>query len=327
MSTGGLPQREALLHTLQSSKVARARAEAAFSLCELVDADNRELLAADVAHLVTDSQLEVRCAGLALAIQTLSTHDATDLLTRHLSDSAARVRVEAAGRLADLTMPELRGVLAAALEDADFRVRFEAARGIAALGHTAGLDVLLEGLEHTDFRFRAAEALTVLRSAAAKPGLQRAFSRWFLPAFERTQVAFALAQLGEAAGCEHLKKRCRPGWRVDRAMALEFLGASHCQGALALLSERAADVGDTCRGAAVRGLGRLGDPQAIAFLQSLLPTAPPFEDHWVLDLAEALHQLKDKSAPERLQALTLVDPDAQLELTQLLSHWNRESVE
>jgi HEAT repeat protein len=319
MTSSFFERRSDLLQTLQSSKAPRVRAEAAYALCEMVDNDNREVLSADVSYLVTDTQLEVRCAGLALAASTLPLSDATALLARNLTDSNARVRVEAAGRLADLTLPETRAVLTASLEDSDFRVRFEAARGIAHVGHAAGAEVLIEGLQHPDFRFRAAEALTVLNHPSTKPALLKAFSRWFLSAFERTQLAIALAQLGEPVGCAHLKKRARPGWRVDRAMALEALGKVKCAGAFEFLSARATDPNDSFRGAAVRALGHLGDVRALPLIRQLVPRAPPFDDHWVLDVAQALTDLGDETAAMHFKHLTLSTQHNQKELDEILS--------
>src|SRR5947209_4430048 len=105
-------------------------------LCELAyEASDFSEFAPDVVLLVADAQSEVRSAGLALAATVLSPDEAEPLLTRFLSDATARVRCEAAGRLADLVRPSARAALAAALTDRSPAVRFEAARGMAGLKH------------------------------------------------------------------------------------------------------------------------------------------------------------------------------------------------
>ncbi len=315
--------RETLLQTLQSSTSPSVRTEAAFALCDLVDEDNRALFAADVAHLVLDSQVEVRCAGLALARLTLPTSEAATLFVRHANDRHVRVRLEAIGQLADLGLSEYRGTLTAHLEDKDFRIQFESARGIAQLGHEAGTEVLTKALGTSDFRLRAAEVLSRFRSDKATPALQRAFGGWFLTPFERTQIAFALAIRGDAKACTYLQKRAAGRWRVDRALAIELLGDSHCPNAFDVLLRIASDAQDELRGTAVRGLGRLGDVRAVAPLLQLIPSAGPYADHWILDLAEALHALKSIEALPLLQACSVNHAEARQELDARFQSWEK----
>jgi HEAT repeat protein len=315
--------RETLLQTLQSSKSPSGRTEAAFALCDLVDEDNRTLFAGDVAHLVIDSQVEVRCAGLALARLTLPASEAATLFVRHTRDAHVRVRLEAIGQLADLGLPEYRGTLAAHLEDKDFRIQFESARGIAQLGHEAGTEVLAKALGIADFRLRAAEVLSRFRSDKATPALQRAFGGWFLTPFERTQIAFALAIRGDTKACAYLQKRAAGRWRVDRALAIELLGDSLCPQAFEVLLRIANDEHDELRGTAVRGLGRLGDVRAVAPLLQLIPSAGPYPDHWILDLAEALHALQSMEALPLLRACRVTQSEARQELDARFQTWEK----
>jgi HEAT repeat protein len=313
-------ERDALLVTLEQDRRPAVRAEAAEGLCELAfeaPAPARADFVPAVARLLADAQGEVRCAGLALAAAVLSAPEAGELLTRYLAEPDPRVRLEAAGRLADLALPGARGALAAALEDATPAVRFEAARGMVALRHSAGLEVLLDALDDGELRYRAAAALAQLKDPAALPRLRRAFRRWWLPAFERTQLAGALAVLNDDEGIRHLFARAARTWSMDRAMAVELLGEVRAPGAKERLLEVLGDPRDSARGAAARGLGRLGDASAEAALLRVLEERPA-DDDVVLDVAEGLLALGSSTARTRVAALTLSSTEAQAELIALL---------
>lgn len=316
--------RDLALVTLEREARADIRVEAADTLCELAfDAppELRPEFEPAVVRMLADKQDEVRCAGLALASEVLGPTEAKDILIRHLGDRVTRVRVEAAGRLADLALPETRGALAAVLQDPALTVRFEAARGMVALQHTAGLEVLLEALEDVDLRFRAASALAQLGNKEAIPALKRAFSSWFVPAFDKTQLAGALAALGEAEGVAHLFKRAGRKWTMDRPMAVELLGAVKAPGALPRLLEILKDPEDAARGTAARSLGRLGDPAAEAPLGELLGSDA--SDDLKLDGAEGLLLLGTPSARARVEVLRLQDVDSAEELKALLADYSR----
>lgn len=309
---------------LEREKSAAVRAEAAEAICDAaVDAPDDALgdFAADVVQLLNDRQEEVRCAGLALAAEVLTPNEARDVLVRNLSDKAHRVRVEAVGRLADLALPDARGALAAALEDESFSVRFEAARGMVALKHSAGLDTLVAALDDSELRFRAAAALAQLENPQALPALKKAFRGWFLPAFDKTQLAGALARLKDADGIEHLFKRAAKGWSMDRAMAVELLGEVRAPGAkerlVAILQAR----DENARGAAARGLGRLGDVSVFDVLNSTLDE-PALPDDVKLDIAEGLLRLDVPRAQTRLASVSLEDDEAKAELALMLKEFS-----
>jgi HEAT repeat protein len=314
-------ERDAVLLTLEHQKEAAVRVDAAASLCELAfeaPASERELFVPDVVRLLSDPMDEVRCAALALAAIVLPPGEAREVLTRHLADKVTRVRVEAAGRLADLSLPDARGALAAALQDSSPQVRFEGARGMAFLGHPAGLEVLTAALADPELRFRAAGALAKLQSREAIEPLRKAFSGWFLPEFDKTQLAGALAALGDAEGVAHLFKRAGKKWTMDRAMAVELLGEVRAAGAKERLLEIAGDPEDPARGAAFRALGRLGDASVEGRLTELLGERL-LPDDLKLDLAEGLLLLGTPSALATVKALTLSDAACKAELAALLA--------
>jgi HEAT repeat protein len=316
-----LAERDALLSGLERARTGEARAEAAEGVCELafeVAHPARADFEPAMARFLADGQREVRCAGLALAVAVLPTAEARVVLGRHLSDPEVRVRLEAVGRLADLADPEARGALAAALEDATPAVRFEAARGMVALKHSAGLATLVEALDDADLRYRAAAALAQLADPAALPGLRKAFSRWWLPGFERTQLAGALAVLGDEEGVKHLHARLGKRWSMDRAMAAELLGEVKAPGARERLEQLLADPRDPARSAAARGLGRLGDVAAEPALLQALGDRSADED-LLLEAAEALLALGTAEGRARVAALQLPSAEAKAELIELLA--------
>ena len=318
--------REALLLRLVREQRASERADAAEQLCDIVFAapvDARAEFIPLVAQLIADKQDDVRSSGLALGAMVLPEAEAQDLFTRHLSDKQLAVRIEAAGRLADLESASARGALAAALNDEAFPVRFEAARGMALLKHSAGFEVLSQALVMPDFRFRAAAALAHLGNPDAVAPLQRAFRGWFVPTFDRTQLAGALATFKDAEGVAHLFKRAAKSWSVDRAMAVEMLGSVNAPGAKERLLAIVSDAKDTCRGAAARGLGALGDVSVSPTLESLLVEAG-LSDDVRLDVAEGLLALKTPNGVARVKALSLTSPEAKLELEEMIQAYVEE---
>lgn len=320
MSEAWRAARERALLMLEREKSVAVRAEAAATICDAAaeaPPEARGDFAADVVRLLNDPQEDVRCAGLALGAEVLPVDEAKELLARNLTDKAHRVRVEAAGRLADLALPDARGALAAALEDEVFSVRFEAARGMVALNHSAGLETLLIALDDPDLRFRAAAALAQLGNKDALPRLKKAFQGWFLPAFDKTQLAGALARLGDQEGVEHLFKRAAKGWSMDRAMAIELLGEVKAPGASARLLEIVRTPGDSCRGAAARGLGRLEDAALFPELAKVLDETM-LTDDVKLDVAEGLLRLDAARAKDRVATLQLADDDAKAELAAMV---------
>ncbi len=310
----------ALLAQLAPAAPPQARAAAARGLVEATaagEAASPELLDA-LPGLLEDAMPEVRRAAIALASLLLQGTARMDTLRGCLEDEDAGVRLEATGQLADLQDLGLRGTLAGLLEDPSFEVRFEAARGLAALGHPAGLDTLLAAIERAPLRFRALGALGELGDARALPAVMRLFGKWLLPDFERTQAAGVLARLGEARGAAHLLARTRRRWSVDRALAAELLGEVSAPGALERLREMVLDPEDANRGAAARGLGRLGDPAGLEPLAALLADAGAPED-FRHDAAEGLCLLRLPEARALVErALPTVSADVQAELNETL---------
>jgi HEAT repeat protein len=314
-------ERDRALLALEREKRPQARAEAAELLFQLAAEEPYRApeFSEVLVRLLADPQGEVRRSGLGLATLVLPLEELTDTLVARLSEEDFGVRLEATGRIADLALPELRGALARMLEDPMPEIRFEAARGMASLKHSAGLEILVEALDADSLRFRALGALAELGDTRALLPVQRLFKRWLLNAFERTQAAGVLARLGDAQGTEWLLKRTRKRWSADRALAVELCGEVKVPGALELLRAILEDPKDPCRGAAARGLGRLGDAQALPWLAALLEDTAAPED-FRLDAAEGLWRLGLPEGQARIRAAlsTFTSPEARSEIADLL---------
>jgi HEAT repeat protein len=310
------------LEALDAARTGEARVQAVDALAALAASDvgaRGPEVVARVRELLADPEAGVRAGAATLAAAVLPPEEALDALAGRLEDPEREVRLEAAGRLADMARPEARAALARALEDADGSVRFEGARGMAALQHPAGLAVLEEALGEAALRFRALGALGELGDARALPAVRRLFRKWLLPAFDRTQAAGVLARLGDAEGAAWLLGRLRGRWQPDRALAAELCGEVRLPGARERLLEMVADAKEPARGAAARGLGRLGEAQDVGVLAALLAEGGAPED-LRLDAAEALCLLGTAEARARVRAFlpTLESPEERADLEALL---------
>jgi HEAT repeat protein len=286
--------------------------EAAQRLLELASESNGHAaeVTASLPRLLEDRDERIRRIGVEAAARVLPPEEAEDVLAGRVQDPSQFVRLEAVGQLADLERPSTRHLLAAALADPDFNVRFEAARGMAALHHGAGLEVLIEALDRAHLRFRALGALAQLGDARALPAIRRIHRRWLLNGFERSQAAGAMARLGDPEGASWLIQRTRRRRGLDRALAVELLGEVKAEGAWERLREVLLDPRDPTRGAAARGLGRLGDLRAAADPVSILDAADlPIDLR--LDAAEGLCLLGDAGARARVEAAAASWPDSE----------------
>jgi HEAT repeat protein len=291
------------MRALEHERGSEARLAAARALRELAhepDLSPSDLKGA-LARMLGDPEDRVRRVGAQMAAELLEPQESEAVLVERLSDDSELVRVQAAGLLADLDRLSSREALRPALSDRAFPVRFEAARGLAAQGDGAGLETLIEGLDDDGLRFRALGALVELGDTRALPAIQRIFRQKLLPGFERAQAAGALSKFGDPEGAEYLIRRTQKRWSLERAFAIELCGEVKAPGAFARLMEILGDPVDACRGAAARGLGRLGDPRALQPLKAMVENCSE-PDELRLDAAEGACLLDPRAGRAQLRA-------------------------
>ena len=294
---------EALFTLEQPGARGDERSAAARRLRDLVDEKGFHAEAGDLCkRLLYDRQDEVRRAGLEIAIQCLPAEQLADCLPTLIADPSALVRVQVAGFLADREESSCLEQLRLLLTDSDVPVRFEAARGLAALGDASGLEVLTDALRDGDVRFRALGALAVLGDVRALPAVRALFGRVWLPPYERTQAAGVLAKLGDTEAAAFLVERTHLRRGMDRAFAIELCGEVKAPGARARLGHILADRSDAYRGAAARGLGRLGELGALPELLAVVEDASE-PDELRLDAAEGCLRLVGAVRREQIAAL------------------------
>lgn len=103
-------------------------------------------------------------------------------------------------------------------------------------------------------------------------------------------------------------------------MAIELLGEVKAPGAKERLLTILKTPEDDCRGAAARGLGRLGDQNLLDELASVLAEQLTADDV-KLDVAEGMLRLDVAKARERLTSLALADDDSKAELATMLKEF------
>jgi RNA polymerase sigma factor (sigma-70 family) len=135
----------------------------------------------------------------------------------------------------------------------------------------------------------------------------------------RRMAAGVLGQWGDAEAMEYLLKRTQKRWSTDRALAVELCGEVKAPGALEQLRAILEAPKDPCRGAAARGLGRLGAPEALPWLVALLEDTRAPED-FRMDAAEGIWLLGVPEGQARVRAAvsTFTSPEARAELAELL---------
>src|SRR5215813_10707603 len=195
-------------------------------------------------------------------------------------------------------------------------------RSRAGLGGASGIQVLTDSLQKGELRFRALGALAGLGDARALPAIQALFNRLWLPPYERTQAAGALAKLGDREAAQYLLGRTEKRRAVDRAFAIELCGEVKAPTALERLKAILSNEADECRGAAARGLGRLGDQSALPALLSVMKDEAQSDD-LRLDAAEGACRLGGPQARAHVESLlaSLQAAEAREEARELLEEW------
>lgn len=286
----------------------REREAAAQELVELCrqDAALRDRYAMRFVTLLADAQPGVRGWGIVGVLLCDEELERLPRILRLLEDPSPGVRLQAVHALTPLGIEEVRGPFRQRLSDEDRLVRVAAAVALSVAGDPAGIPVLLEGLNSRHTRFDALMALRTIAPAAPewaqeiRAAAREVFSGFFSGRFDRLAAAAVLASLGDGKAEAYLLDRARRG-KMDRPIAIEWLGDLRVPEGEALLRELAEDRRDPFRGAALRGLGSYGSEVALVACRGALEDEN--EDTDVrCDAAEGLLLLGGDSAREALEA-------------------------
>lgn len=290
------------------ARPAREREGAAQELVELCRREPalRERYLMRFITLLADPQPSVRgwaIVGVLLCDEKL---EHLSRVVRLLDDPSPGVRLQAVHALSPLGVEEVRGPFRARLDDSDRLVRVAAASALSVMGDPACIPALLEGTTSRQTRFDALVALRRIAKAAPETAdairavAQRVFSGVFSGRFDRLAAAALLASLGDAGGQAYLLERARRG-KLDRPIAIEWVGDLRVPEGEGLLRAVAEDRRDPFRGAALRGLGSYGSEAALAACRGALEDEN--EDADVrCDAAEGLLLLGGDAAREALES-------------------------
>lgn len=287
---------------------ARERETAVRELVELCRMDEalRDRYAMRFVTLLADEQPAVRGWGIVGVLLCDEKLEHLPRILRLLEDPSPGVRLQAVHALTPIGTEALRGPLRARLEDEDRMVRVAAAVALAVMGDPASVPVLLDGLGSRHTRFDSLMALRTIAPAAPeheaeiRSAVQSTFGGLFAGRFDRLAAAAVLARLGDAKASAYLLDRARKG-KIDKPVAIEWLGELRIPEGESHLKEIAADGTDPFRGAALRGLGSYGSEVALEACRRALEDEN--EDTDVrCDAAEGLLLLGSEAARAALEA-------------------------
>lgn len=309
--------REALERALDDP-VSEVRAEAALALAEIgagtaldklmVMAEDQDAGVAQAAVIALGESGEPRALSAivaalesqradvrfqaVLAAGRLAPDEAFEHLKRAARDSDPEVRANALAALADTAGEEALPVMREAITDDQASVRLEAALALARVGDRMATPVLIEALDDRDVAPQAVRALGSLQDPAALAPLTELCGRWFARPPLRAAASAALAALGDPAGWRELRGWLQSRRREARAMAIYCCGELHLDDSVDDLIDIAYEVQHADRDAAVRALGKIGDPRARS---ALLNASKAPDADLKADALAALEKLKDES--------------------------------
>lgn len=286
----------------------REREGAAQELVELCRRDEafRERYLMRFVTLLADEHPAVRGWGIVGVLLCDEKLEHLPRIVRLLEDPSPGVRLQAVHALTPLGIETIRSALLDRLEDEDRLVRVAAAVALAVGGDPASVPALLDGLSSRRTRF---DALLALRDVAPKAGERRGeieraarsvFTGLLSNRFDRLAAASVLASLGDEGAGRYVLDRARKG-KLDRPIAIEWMGELKIPAGEKLLLGFARDPKDPFRGAALRGLGAYGSDAALEFCTRALDDEA--EDADVrCDAAEGLLLLGGERARQALES-------------------------
>jgi len=195
---------EAALRDVASGS-AKARVSAAYALGDVSEPVEKRRALEALIRALDDERGDVRGAACA-ALGELGEASAVPHLIKRLDEGDAGVRQHAAIALGSLAHPDGFEPLATALRSGPPDLRFQAATSIAEVDPERAFDLVIDALDDRDPQVIGAAALSVGAIAATndnkRPRAVSALSARLASSDPGTRfdVAYALAELGEAAG-------------------------------------------------------------------------------------------------------------------------------
>jgi HEAT repeat protein/cyclophilin family peptidyl-prolyl cis-trans isomerase len=275
----------------------------------------------DLTRLLTDGEARIRRRA-ALAVGRAGLPEGIDALVPLFSDPDVEVRQMAAFALGLIGDPRAAEPLAAALQDPSPLVQGSAAEALGLVGATAqagaigamaaaivqsgslaalpsGVDEASRNTPSAAFRL-ALTALVRLRAydalaAAVLDGSGQPRVRWW-------PVAFALQRLEDPRALAALVTLAGDPDPYTRAFAARGLGAMKHADAVPPLLPLASGSDRSVAIEAIRALGRLGDPAAVATLMSVAQK-PRVDPHVFLEAVTALGAPRGEVDPRLFEAL------------------------
>ena len=284
------------------------REAAARELVELCREDPalRERYLLRFVTLLADDHPAVRGWGIVGVVLCDEKLEHLPRVLRLLHDPSPGVRLQVVHALTPLGIDAVRDAFLERLGDADRLVRVAAAVAVAVAGEPASVPVLLDGLSSRRTRF---DALVALRDVAPRApehrdavekAVRAIFGGLLTNRFDRLAAAAVLAALGDGEAARYVLDRARKG-KLDRPVAIEWMGELRIPEGEALLLSVARDRRDPFRGAALRGLGAYGAGEALQLCAEAL--CDESEDPDVrCDAAEGLLLLGSEPARQALES-------------------------
>lgn len=192
-----------------------------------------------------------------------------------------------------------KGNLSQAAAKLNTTYRFDHESGLIALRQFS-IIVLQRGLKEQDL-FEQCYAASALAEGGENQSLQMLANTFQTNPDLSVKMAVAdgLGEIGDRKAVEILAHLYYHGEMLDRRFIINALSSATDPSAIVVLSDAARQSDPTLRMAALKGLGRLGNPNAKPLLRMALAKAPIFER---VTAAQALLLLGDNSGVELLHA-------------------------
>jgi HEAT repeat protein len=253
---------------------AQVRRVAIGAVAAIADPSGEEILIAALDNPDTDNEARVQAA---MGLGTLASDKAVDRLIRALSDFDLKVQAAAVAALihaGEPSAPKLAAILASPknVKDTDSALRIRAAQALGGINSPATTGALIKGLQNSDAGVRKACSMALGHegnSAAVEPLIALLADEDGSVAAQASNALTAIGEDGWSALAKALSsENATVAYYASQALGREGQGAV---GVVKLEAERSV----SARRWAVAALGRMGGPEAAAYLKQLSQSADP----------------------------------------------------